>query len=263
MKLEINHFKSPNKVHEHPILFVHGMAHAAWCWEWKFVPFFTEKGYDCYTISLRGHGMSEGKDKLRWHSISDYLEDLEFALNKIGDEPILIGHSMGGFIIQKYLLSGKKKIHAAILLSSVPANGMLKGSIKTARKFPLKFLKRNLTLSTAPFSETEYAVKTLCFSDDIDPKILTETKAHLQSESYRAYLDMLFLDLHKPEPTEVPALFLHAESDFVVDKEHLKKTAIAFGGMFDEMKGLAHDMMLDTKWEKVATYIHNWINKIK
>jgi alpha-beta hydrolase superfamily lysophospholipase len=263
MKLEINHFKSPNRVHEHPILFVHGMAHAAWCWEWKFVPFFTEKGYDCYTISMRGHGMSEGKDKLRWHSISDYLEDLEFALNKIGDEPILIGHSMGGFIIQKYLLSGKKKIHAAILLSSVPANGMLKGSIKTARKFPLKFLKGNLTLSTAPFSETEYAVKTLCFSDDIDPKILTETRAHLQSESYRAYLDMLFLNLHQPKPTEVPTLFLHAENDFIVDKSHHEKTAMGFGGKFEEIKGITHDIMLDTKWEFAANYIHNWINKIE
>jgi alpha-beta hydrolase superfamily lysophospholipase len=140
---------------------------------------------------------------------------------------------------------------------------MLKGSIKTARKFPLKFLKGNLTLSTAPFSETEYAVKTLCFSDDIDPKILTETRAHLQSESYRAYLDMLFLNLHQPKPTEVPTLFLHAENDFIVDKSHHEKTAMGFGGKFEEIKGITHDIMLDTKWEFAANYIHNWINKIE
>ena len=258
MKLELNHFAAKKRIKESPILFIHGMAHAAWCWEWFFVPYFNELGYDCYTLSLRGHGASEGSEKLRCWRINDYLQDVEWAVQKIGGTPIVIGHSMGGFTLQKYLLK-QNNIAAAITLSSVPANGMLLGSLKTARYFPWKFIKGNLTLSTAPFSETEYAVKTLCFSDDINHEILANTKRNLQSESYMAYLDMLFLNLHTPSPTKVPALFLRGEHDFVVDEKNWQKTAEGFGADYENMNGIAHDMMLDTKWKMVAEKITDWL----
>jgi len=262
MKLELNHFAGKNSGKETPILFVHGMAHAAWCWEWKFIPYFTALGYDCYTLSLRGHGSSDGGENLRWWRIADYLNDVEWAINKIGGKPIVVAHSMGGFILQKYLLKSPN-IKAAVTLSSVPANGMLLGSIKTARYFPWKFIKGNLTLSTAPFSETEYAVKTLCFSDDISHKMLVDTKANLQSESYMAYLDMLFLNLHAPKKTSTPTLFLRGANDFIVDEKNWQKTANGFGAESENIQEVAHDMMLDTKWEIVAEKIEKWLRKFE
>jgi hypothetical protein len=39
-----------------PILFVHGSFHSAWCFSEHFMPYFSQRGHDCYAISLRGTG---------------------------------------------------------------------------------------------------------------------------------------------------------------------------------------------------------------
>ncbi|MCW5908868.1 MAG: alpha/beta fold hydrolase [Chitinophagales bacterium] len=260
MKLELNYHASVQATSKAPLLFIHGMAHAAWCWEWKFVPFFNQAGYDCYTLSLRGHGKSEGHEKIRWHSINDYLQDVKSAIKLINSTPILIGHSMGGFIIQKYLLEGKEA-PAAITLSAVPARGMLKGSLKIAANFPWQFLKGNLTMSTAPFSESEDIVRTIAFSDDVDKSLLKKVKENMEPESYRAYLDMLLLNLHKPAYVNTPLLFLYAENDFIVDYEGWKQTADGFGAEQQVIPNICHDMFLDTYWETVASTIKHWLSQ--
>ena len=38
-----------------PVLFVHGVAHAGWCWAEHFMPFFAEAGFKVYAVSMRGH----------------------------------------------------------------------------------------------------------------------------------------------------------------------------------------------------------------
>lgn len=258
MKLELNYHPSPHSTAKHPLLFVHGMAHAAWCWEWEFVPYFNRKGYDCYTLSFRGHGGSDGHDRIRWHRISDYLKDLEDALSRIPQKPVLVGHSMGGFVIQKYLLK-HDNVPAAITLSTVPAGGMLKGSLKIARHFPWAFIKGNLTMSTAPFSESEHIIKTIAFSANASEQLIKEVKKKMEPESYMAYLDMLFLDLHRPQKVKTPLLFLYAAEDFIVDYAGWKKTADGFGAQQEVTKEIAHDMFFDTNWQSAASAIHEWI----
>lgn len=261
MKLELNYHPAPDCTAKQPLLFVHGMAHAAWCWEWEFVPFFNRKGYDCYTLSLRGHGKSDGHKNIRWHRIKDYLEDLENIISRIRQKPVLVGHSMGGFVIQKYLLK-HDDVPAAITLATVPSGGMLTGSLKIARYFPWPFLKGNLMLSTAPFSESEYIVKTIAFSANASDALIAEVKKKMEPESYMAYLDMLFLDLHTPLKVKTPLLFLYAANDFIVDYGGWKKTADGFGAQQHVIENIAHDMFLDTEQEIVANAIHQWLKQL-
>jgi pimeloyl-ACP methyl ester carboxylesterase len=259
MELELNfHPAITSKTKAVPILFVHGMAHAAWCWEWRLVPYFNALGYDCYSLSLRGHGNSPGKGNMRWFRISEYLEDVEAAISRIKIKPIVIAHSMGGFILQKYLLK-HEDLPAVVTLSSVPHNGMMKGSLKTAMHFPWPFLKGNLTLSTAPFSEKESTVRKMIFSEDIDSNTLSQTKQALEPESFIAYLDMLFLNLHEPRLVKTPLLFLHGKQDFIVDEPGCAATAKGFGATFESMENVAHDMMIDTRWKIVANRIEQWL----
>jgi pimeloyl-ACP methyl ester carboxylesterase len=53
---------------------------------------------------LRGHGASEGRDRIRWHSIADYVSDVAQVAGQLSRSPVVIGHSMGGFTVQKYKL---------------------------------------------------------------------------------------------------------------------------------------------------------------
>ena len=76
MQLELVHRQPETLASATPILFVHGAWHAAWCWDEYFLPYFAQHGYASYALSLRGHGSSQGKERLRWWRIADYVADV-------------------------------------------------------------------------------------------------------------------------------------------------------------------------------------------
>ena len=121
--LEVLHKEPVGKKTGKTLLFIHGVGHGAWCWE-KYMDYFAEAGYDCYALSLRGHCGSKGHLLLNTYTIDDYVEDVYQTVRNLGEKPILVGHSMGGEIIQKYLLKYQNTISGAVLLASSPAGGM-------------------------------------------------------------------------------------------------------------------------------------------
>ncbi|MHA2170701.1 MAG: alpha/beta hydrolase [Candidatus Kariarchaeaceae archaeon] len=58
-----------------PIVFIHGMWHGAWYWD-DFIPFFTAKGFTCYSFNLRKHGGERKPKGIRWVRIKHYVDDL-------------------------------------------------------------------------------------------------------------------------------------------------------------------------------------------
>ncbi len=86
-----------------PLLFVHGAYCAAWVWDRHFLPFFADRGYQAHALSLRGHGASEGHERLSSWRLRDYVADVEQVIVGLSRPPVLIGHSMGGLIVQKIL----------------------------------------------------------------------------------------------------------------------------------------------------------------
>ncbi|OAD23522.1 hydrolase, alpha/beta fold family protein, partial [Candidatus Thiomargarita nelsonii] len=129
--------------HKTPILFVHGAWHGAWCWKENFLPHFAKNGYQAYALSLRGHGNSPTDKKLNRLRIADYVADIEKEVNKMSQKPILIGHSMGGFVVQKYLET--HPVPAAILMASLPPQGILRTSLAIFRRHPMAFLTATIS----------------------------------------------------------------------------------------------------------------------
>jgi pimeloyl-ACP methyl ester carboxylesterase len=104
MKLEILSKYPSGSPRATPLFFIHGMMmHAAGSWDVHFLHSFAQHGYAAHAVNLRGHGNSQGREKLRWTRIADFVDDVDNAVRQLGSLPILIGHSMGGFVIQKYL----------------------------------------------------------------------------------------------------------------------------------------------------------------
>jgi len=259
MKLEMISKYPASEQHPTPLLFVHGTLHTAACWDVHFLDYFAQHGYAAHAVNLRGHGNSEGREKLRWTRIADFIDDLENAVRQLPSPPILIGHSMGGFIIQKYLEDHDAP--AAVLLSSASPAGLLPTAIRTARRQPWVFAKVNLTLSLLPFIATPQLVGEAFFSDDLPEEQLLEYWKQTQDDSFRAFLDMVVLDLPKPEKVKTPLLILGAARDNMIAPSEIEATARAYNTQAEIIPDVAHNSMLEQRWQSVAERILAWLNE--
>lgn len=243
--------------HAVPILCVHGAWHAAWCWEKHFLPYFAEKGYAAYALSLRGHGMSDGRRDLVRHRVKDYVEDVRSVVLRLTRPPILIGHSLGGHVVQKYL--EQYPVPAAVLMASVPVGGIVKMLTRLARTHPLRFLKVNTLFTLYPFVDTPRMAKEMLFSEGMNGEELKEYHGKLQDESYLSFLDMTFLAPLRPWRITSDVLVLGAENDRVFYRRDIRKTGRAYNHRAVILAGMAHDMMLEQNWQQAADVILDWL----
>jgi pimeloyl-ACP methyl ester carboxylesterase len=259
MKLEIVSKYPPDGTQPTPLLFIPGSLHGAWCWDVHFLDYFAQHGYAAHALNLRGHGNSDGRDKLRWTSIADYVEDVAYAVRQMPSAPVLIGHSMGGFIIQKYLENHDAP--GAVLLSSPPPSGFLPAAVRVARRIPLVFARVNLTLSLFQLVGTPLLAREAFFSNDLPEELLREYWAQMQEESYRAFLDMVALDLPRPAKVKTPLLVLGAGRDHMLMPSEIRATGQAYNTQAEIIAGVAHNSMLERNWQAVAERILVWLNK--
>jgi pimeloyl-ACP methyl ester carboxylesterase len=259
MKLEIIVQEPESATRSTPVLFVHGMWHGAWCWTEHFLPYFAQHNHPSYALSLRSHGASEGHERLRWASLADYVADVEQVVNKMEKVPVLIGHSMGGMIVQKYLES--HQVPAAVLLASAPPKGLLAATLRVAGRHPLVFLKVNLTLSVYPVIGTPSLCREMLFSADMSEPEVEAYFARMQDESYRAYLDMMILNLPRPKRVKAPLLVLGAVNDKAISVGEVEATARAYGTQAELFPDMAHDMMLEAGWQAVADRVLSWLEE--
>ena len=261
MKLEIISKYPSGNIHPTPLLFIHGTLHGAWCWDVHFLDYFAQHGYAAHAVNLRGHGNSEGREQLRWTRIADYVEDVTNAVGQLPSLPILIGHSMGGFIIQKYLEDHDAP--GAVLLSSPSPAGLLPAALKNARRHPLIFARVNLTLSLFPLVATPQLAREAFFSEDLADEQLRAYWKQMQDDSYMAYLDMVALDLPKPAKVKTPLLVLGVARDNMLKPSEIEATARAYNTQAEIISDVAHNSMLETRWQAVAERILAWLKERK
>ncbi|MBP1819243.1 alpha/beta hydrolase [Mycobacterium sp. OAE908] len=264
--LEIVDRGSCTDAHPTPLLFVHGACHAAWCWDEHFLGFFADKGYRSVALSLRGHGGSSNSKPLRNCSIADFLNDLVCVADSLPATPVVVGHSQGGFVVQKYLESHRAP--AAVLLASTPPQGAAAGlarsvgsQLRMMAQQPWPSAKAVMTGRTPPAVEvTDARVRDVFFSPGTPGALVTQYMERLQAEiSARALLDMMFLNLPKPQRVTTPILVLGAQRDGSVTERELHATARAYGTRAEVFPDMGHDMMLEPGWQSVAERIDSWL----
>ena len=131
-----------------PLLFVHGAYVGAWCWEEHYLPYFASRGFHCLAVSLSGHGGTRRHLPLDGFSIGDYVDDLSAVIEALDRPPALIGHSMGGFVVQKYL--EKANVPAAVLLCAVPPHGLLHATLGMMMASPSFTAPRSSSSAATP-----------------------------------------------------------------------------------------------------------------
>ncbi|MBN1563717.1 MAG: alpha/beta fold hydrolase [Anaerolineae bacterium] len=245
-----------------PLLFVHGAWHGAWCWDEHFLPYFAAHGYIVHALSLRGHGKSEGR--IFGSRIRHYAQDVAQVAASLPTPPIVIGHSMGGFTVQKYLEthSETQPIPAAVLIASCPPGGLIPSTLRTLRTKPLTMLKVMIQFRLYPLVSTPEQAHSHLFSSDFPVDRVAHYQARLSDESMLAFLDMMGLDrvrVKRITARNIPIQVIGAGSDTLFLPREVVGTARAYGTVAEILPDIAHDMMLEDRWQEVADRILAWL----
>lgn len=252
--------RMPDSRNDKPaLLFVHGAWHGAWCWDEFYLPYFAAQGFAAYALDLRGHGESPNSKSLRFTPLGDYVDDVAQAVAQIDGPVVVIGHSMGGMIVQRYL-SGNHKAIAGVLMATVPWYGALSDALLFLKVMPLKLLKMMCTLSVYPLVENSDKAADLLLAHDCSAADKEKYMSRLQDESYIAFMQ---LTLPLFEKIATPLLVVGGEKDVIIKPKTQKTTADRHGAECRIIDNAPHDLMLDKTWKTLAKIIESWVNGLK
>jgi len=240
-----------------PLLFVHGGFHGAWCWFDHFMPWFAELGHDCHAVSLRDHGKSLRTGRHAEWRLADYVNDVAWAVEQIGEQPILVGHSLGGSIVQKLAADGSHP--GMILLAPSPIGGSNRALFRMLATHPGAIVRaamsRDMALALPAFLS-------FFLSRDMPESIRANIASRLDGlTSFLAARDAFYSDPPRPAPINMPVLVLSGEKDWSIPPTKNRKLARAYGGVHETVP-TAHDIMCDTHWEVAAKVMRQWIDDV-
>jgi pimeloyl-ACP methyl ester carboxylesterase len=241
--------------HQTPLLLQHGAWHGAWCWQ-SWMDYFASLGYEVHAISLPGHGNSPlHKQHINLYTLNDYVEILGDRITAIFPTPVVIGHSLGGAILQKYL--ERHQLPGAVLLASLPATGMLGMIFRLLRHHPVEMLTGLLTTNTYHWVGTPELAQELFLSADTTVDV-HQLHRQLVKESYTVGLQIL-LTFAKINIASSPVLTLSGARDVIFTLDEEKATADKYKTELVVFKGQAHNLMMEPASQEVANTIDHWI----
>ncbi len=241
-----------------PLLFVHGACLGAWCWTDGFLDFFGTAGYSSVALNLRGHGNSANSKSLKQVCIDDYVEDVASIAYEMPQPPVVVGHSMGGLIAQRF--AAHYPTAGVVLMAPSPVSGMYSQSWRLLQTHPWQFFVATITKDISRIYCDNQRVRSIMFCPTTPEEIVTRCRERLQKESWKAVQEMQ-PSLKSLYPVASRMLVLGGEFDGTVQSPAICETARAYGAQCHIFEGMGHNLMLETSWKTVATYIENWINQ--
>lgn len=258
MNLEVISHIPVGRAHRTPLLFVHGAYSGAWVWDQHFLPFFAKQGYQAHALSLRGHGESLGREGLMFARLRDYVADLEEVIATLPAPPVLIGHSLGGMVVQKVL--HRRPVPAAVLMASVPPHGMIPSMFGMSFANPGLFRELAMVQTFGPMVINGLNVRRALFADDTPDEAVVRYMKRFQPESTLVILDLMGLDLPPSTPClDLPVLVMGAENDMFVFPGGIDATADTYRATAEMFPDMGHAMMLDHNWLKPAERMLEWL----
>lgn len=250
------------------VLFVTGnfVSHHGWD-DWK--TYFEKQGYttlapawpfkDAPAAELRQRHPDGNIASLRLTQVVDYFAGI---IKSLPEQPIIIGHSMGGLITQLLLNRGLGV--AAIAIHSVPPQGVLTGkfSFYKATWGPLGFFTSAKKTFLMSFPQWQYAFTngmTLAEQQEAyDANVIPESKL-ISRDGLTSAAKIDFKKAH------APLLFVAGEKDNIMpaslnysNYKRYKNTESITD--FKEFKDRNHFVLGQPTWKENADYILNWIN---
>lgn len=239
-----------------PVLFIHGAFAGAWCWDEYFLPWFADQGFEASAIDLPGRRGRPDYEHLQDFTLSDYVDAVLAAVDAFDMPPIVIGHSMGGYLAWR--VAEARDVAALVLMAPVPPTGLAAPAMQLLLSNP------SLAMDVAAVHAGNIAsVDTLhasLFSDAVPMSVAERYIGQFQSESRLAVAGLYAPYL--PNVMTVwgsPIKVIGAGNDPLIPPAHVHWTASICGQSAHIYQGMGHGMMLETGWRRVAEDIAAWL----
>ncbi len=252
------------------IVFIHGMYVTKKCWD-DWITHFNRHGYSCYAPAWPFKGFSpeqlrakhpdeKGEGKV---TLSDVLSLYEKYIREMAGESILIGHSMGGLIVQ--LLLSKGLGSAGIAIDSAPPRGVVTTKFSFLKTNwpslnPLSSSKIPLMLSKRQF---QYAFASHLNGSGLDQayeSIVPQSKLVARG-SLTSVGDVDYTR------KKAPLLLIAGERDNIVpaslNESNFKKYAKNNSRTdFIVFPRRTHYLINDESWQEIADHIIGWLGTL-
>lgn len=247
------------------LFMIHGMWVTGDAWE-HYRSFFEDKGYTCITPTLRHHDVDPSDpppDALGTTSLRDYADDLEEQINALPEPPIIIGHSMGGFLAQELASRGLGK--AVVLLTPAAPAGILAVTLSVARCFISIHTKWGFWKTPIKQTFKEAVYGSLHKFPPEEQKLIYDEYVY-ESGQAAAELGFWIFDKHKTTRIDeksitAPMLIIGGGEDRIVPAKIIRKIAKKYKHVADykEFSDYSHQVINQPGWEQVAGFVLNWL----
>lgn len=246
------------------IVVVHGLGEHAGRYG-ELAAHLSARGLDVLSWDQRGHGRSEGR-RGTVRSFAHFLEDLDrvvaLARQTPGGngDPFLLGHSLGGLIVLRWLQTRKPAVRGAVI--SAPWLG-------TAIEVPLwKRVASEVLRRIAPDLTLPNSVRPELLTRDEqkreeylrDPLVHHRISPRLYHEVLRAQRRTLEARL----PSDIPLLFLVPGADRVTDTALTERWARKLAGRVrvDVLPDSRHEPLNEVDREVVYRKVGTWLDEV-
>ncbi len=242
----------PPETARREVLFIHGAWGGAWVWD-GLAQDLAAEGYGVNLIEQPGHGAD------RWElpaltSLNDYAELSRRAAASLG-HPVLVGHSLGGWQVQKIWEAVDLP---GVLLAPLPGPGLsLPRFLRLYLRYPLRMSEPLVGL---PLAIADPAMARRLFFRNLDEAAVAAHLARLVPEPALVCLQMaLLLGLGwgrpRPRPARRPRMLVAAGRDYFFPPAQQKKLAAALGARYELLPEAPHDLWLEDPQERVKALL--------
>jgi pimeloyl-ACP methyl ester carboxylesterase len=173
------------------ILLVHGACHGAWCWD-KLLGPLSSLGHSVETIDLPGRA---GRGSPGWgQTLNAYAQSVVEALGSKSERAVVVGHSMGGFVISAAAERAPELFERLVYLSAfLPSSGDSMASLGKQDKHSdlSKGTRVSLFRGLVSIGPPQNAANV--FYGDCTPEQLAWTQQRLIGESLRPSITKISL----------------------------------------------------------------------
>ena len=237
------------------VLFIHGAWGGAWVWE-GLAEGVAAEGYGVNLIEQPGHG-ADRWDLPSLTSINDYADLSRRAAASLG-RPVLVGHSLGGWQVQKIWEAVDLP---GVLLAPLPGTGLPRRTLlRLMLQYPGPMIGASLL---RPVAIRDAAMARRLFFSQLDDAAVEEHFRRLAPEPARVCLDMAW-GLARARPTlgQEPRLLIAPELDYFFPADKQKALADELGASFAMLHGLPHDLWIEDQKGRVLVLLLEFLRAL-